>query len=239
MSVPRDFIHFTDYGEALPRGTETEQDLYVFTGCVIEKDGQFHIYYTGHNPHFRRNGKPEQAIMHATSPDLMTWTKDPANPILFADTSQYEPHDRRDPFIFWNADAGQYWSCWPPESKYATDNRRGCTALVVSDDLQHWEIRPPIWSPSLYFTHECPDLFSMGDWWYLVYSTFSERTITHYRMSRNLNGPWLAPDNNWFDKDGLFMRPKRGPTGSAVSPSAGTRAVPTKKTRARGTGVER
>jgi beta-fructofuranosidase len=39
----------------------------------------------------------------------------------------------------------------------------------------------------------------MGDWWYLIYSTFSERNITHYRMSRSLADPWLAPTNDSFD----------------------------------------
>ena len=60
-------------------------------------------------------------------------------------------------------------------------------------------MRPPFWAPGLYFTHECPDLFRMGDWWYLVYSTFSERHVTHYRMSRSLHGPWQAPENDAFD----------------------------------------
>jgi len=195
----RDFVHFTDYGEALPRGRADEQDLYVFTGCVIEREGLFHIYYTGHNPYFRRNGQPEQAIMHATSTDLRQWTKDPANPILFADARRYEMHDWRDPFVFWNADTRQYWMLLAARVKTGPDNRRGCTALAVSDDLQRWEIREPFWAPSLYYTHECPDLFRAGEWWYLVYSTFSERHITHYRMSRTLRGPWRAPDNDSFD----------------------------------------
>ena len=39
----------------------------------------------------------------------------------------------------------------------------------------------------------------MGDWWYLVFSTFSDRSVTHYRMSRSLEGPWLAPENDTFD----------------------------------------
>ncbi|MHB8629429.1 MAG: family 43 glycosylhydrolase [Aggregatilineales bacterium] len=195
----RDFVHFTDYGEALPRGREDEQDLYVFTGCVIENEGLFHIYYTGHNPHLRRNGQPEQAIMHATSPDLIKWTKDPANPILFADSRLYELHDWRDPFVFWNADAGQYWMLLAARVKQGPDNRRGCTALVISKDLLHWEICEPLWAPSLYYTHECPDLFHTGGWWYLIYSTFSERHITHYRLSRTLIGPWLAPENDSFD----------------------------------------
>lgn len=104
----RDFVHFVDHGEALSRGTEQEQDLYVFTGCVLEHQGQFHIYYTGHNRHLRAAGKPEQAVMHATSADLIHWQKDPANPILFAD-AQHEPHDWRDPFVFWNEETHEFW----------------------------------------------------------------------------------------------------------------------------------
>ncbi len=58
----RDFVHFTEHGEMLARGTAEEQDLYVFTGSVIEGEGRFHIFYTGHNSYFRRQGKPEQGI---------------------------------------------------------------------------------------------------------------------------------------------------------------------------------
>ena len=61
-----DFRHFTQHGEMLARGTNQEQDLYVFTGCVLEAEGCFHIFYTGHNPHFRRQGRAEQAVMHET-----------------------------------------------------------------------------------------------------------------------------------------------------------------------------
>lgn len=194
-----DFVHVIDHGEALPRGTVTDQDLYVFTGCVFEHAGVYHIFYTGHNPHFRAVGKPEQAIMHATSPDLMVWQKDPANPILFADLERYEPHDWRDPFVFWNDEAREFWMLLAARNKTGPGNRRGVTALAASKDLVHWEVRDHFWSPDLYFTHECPDLFRWGDWWYLVYSTFSERMLTHYRMSRDLHGPWIAPTNDSFD----------------------------------------
>ena len=30
------FIHFTEHGEMLPRGSRDAQDLYVFTGSAIE-----------------------------------------------------------------------------------------------------------------------------------------------------------------------------------------------------------
>ncbi len=206
----RDFITFTDYGEALPRGTVDEQDLYVFTGCVMEHNGLFHIYYTGHNPHFRVVGRPEQAVMHATSPDLITWTKDPANPILFANEERYEPHDWRDPFVLWNEDEEEFWMLLAAREKVGPGNRRGCIALVTSKDLVDWEIQEPFWSPGLYFTHECPDLFRIGDYWYLVYSTFSERTVTHYRTSQTLSGPWLASADDVFDTRAYYAAKTAG-----------------------------
>ncbi|MEZ4670369.1 MAG: glycoside hydrolase family 32 protein [Anaerolineae bacterium] len=195
----RDFVHFTDYGEALPRGTPAEQDLYVFTGCVFEHLGLFHIFYTGHNPHFREAGRPEQAVMHATSPDLIHWEKDPANPILFADPRTHERHDWRDPFVFWNEEAKEFWMLLAARTSRGPAGRRGVTALASSPDLTEWTIREDFWTPSLYYTHECPDLFRWGSWWYQVYSTFTERHITHYRLSRSLEGPWLAPTNDSFD----------------------------------------
>jgi beta-fructofuranosidase len=44
----------------------------------------------------------------------------------------------------------------------------------------------------------------MGDWWYLVFSEVSEQALTHYRMSRSLQGPWLTPENDSFDGRALY-----------------------------------
>jgi len=60
-------------------------------------------------------------------------------------------------------------------------------------------VKDPFWAPGLYFTHECPDLFKIGDWWYLIFSEFSDLIRTRYRMSRSLNGPWLTPKRDYFD----------------------------------------
>ena len=71
-------------------------------------------------------------------------------------------------------------------TRQGPQNRRGITALCTSKDLVTWTIAEPFWSPDLYFTHECPDLFQMGEDWYSIYSTFSERMLTHYRRARDL-----------------------------------------------------
>ena len=194
----RDFLHFTDYGLTLPRGDPSAQDLYVFTGSVIEHQGRFHIFYTGHNPHLRQQGSPEQAVMHAVSENLRDWVKIPTDK-FFAPIDRFEPNDWRDPFVFWNEAAGEFWMLLAARLIDGPSRRRGCTALCASQDLVHWEVRPTFWSPGMYYTHECPDLFRMGDWWYLVFSEFSEACVTRYRMSRSLNGPWLIPSNDTFD----------------------------------------
>ncbi len=193
-----DFIHFTEHGVAIPPGTTTEQDFFVFTGCAIEARGQYHIFYTGHNGEFPKQNKPMQGVMHAVSDDLLTWKKIPED-TFYAPAGKYEMNDWRDPFVFWNEAAGEYWMLLAARLITGPSRRRGCIALCVSKDLKKWDVRDPFWSPGLYYTHEVPDLFQIGDWWYLVYSTFSERYVTHYRMSRSLKGPWIAPANDTFD----------------------------------------
>lgn len=193
-----DFVSFAEHGEMLARGTPEEQDLYVFTGSAIEALGQYHIFYTGHNSYFRQQGKPEQGVMHAVSDDLLHWRKAPQD-TFYAPTDQFEPNDWRDPFVFWNAEAGEYWMLLAARLKTGPSRRRGCTALCASKDLRTWQARGTLYAPGLYFTHECPDLFRMGDWWYLLFSEFTDRCVTRYRMARSLSGPWLTPADDTFD----------------------------------------
>ena len=207
----RDFVHFTEHGEMLPRGSREEQDLFVFTGCIIEAEGQYHIFYTGHNPHLEQRGKPQQAVMHAVSDDLLHWQKIPEH-TFYAQEDIYELNDWRDPFVFWNPEAKEYWMLLATRLRTGPSRRRGCIALCSSKDLKQWQIHKPFWAPGLYYTHECPDLFKMGDWWYLVFSEFSERRVTRYRMSRTFNGPWIAPANDTFD-DAIFYAAKTASDG--------------------------
>ena len=211
--VTRDFVHFRDWGEALPRGKPNAQDLWVFTGSVIHHEDLFHIYYTGHNSHFREANKPVQAVMHATSPDLRTWAKDDAFDFFAPTDLGYEPNDWRDPHVFWNDEAGEYQMLLAARKTHGPDRHRGCIALAGSPDLAAWSVRDPFWAPDLYYTHECPDVFRIGRWWYLVYSTFSERCVTHYRMARTLQGPWLAPANDTFDGRAYYAAKTAGTPG--------------------------
>lgn len=203
-----DFIHFQDHGEAIPRGKREEQDLWIFTGSVIKALGQYHIFYTGNNGYYLSEDKPAQAIMHAVSDDLDHWKKIPED-TFYADTRHYEKHDFRDPFVFYDSHENQFKMLLVSRKKDC-GMTAGFTALYTSDDLKNWKDAGPFWSPDLYHTHECPDLFHLNGWWYLIYSEYSDRNLTRYVMSKSLNGPWLLPDDDAFDGRAYYAAKSAG-----------------------------
>ncbi|MFI6231162.1 GH32 C-terminal domain-containing protein [Micromonospora echinospora] len=205
-----DFVHFDDHGEALPKGTDNEQDPAVATGSVYTDDsGRHHIFYTGINPGFRTDTQREQAVLHAVSDDLLTWKKVPGE-VWYADESRYERHDWRDPFVFRNPDTGRYHMLLAARLAEGPTAGRGCTALLTSDDLTNWAVEDPFYAPGRYHGHECPDLFRIGDWYYLVFSEYTTRTTTRYVMSRSLDGPWTAPKHNHFDNRAFYAAKTAG-----------------------------
>ena len=106
LLTTKDLVHYEDKGPVLLRGKEDEQDLYVFTGCCIKAGEEYVIYYTGHNPHLRAKGLPEQKILRATSRDLIHWEKDKS--FVFAAPDWLEMHDFRDPFVFFDEEKKKY-----------------------------------------------------------------------------------------------------------------------------------
>lgn len=210
-ATTRDLVDFCDHGEALAGGGTDAQDRDIWTGSVFECNGVFHIFYTGHNSDNPAAGKPDQVIMHATSTDLMKWSKDSGFAIEPPLEQGYEISAWRDAFVFRNEEAGEYWML--VTARQASEiplRKRGCIAVLGSSDLRHWDLREPLWAPQEYDTLECPDLFKIGDWWYLLYSTYTGRWTTHYRMSRSTRGPWTAPPEDTFDGDGFYAAKTAG-----------------------------
>src|SRR5690606_9508439 len=106
-----------------------EQDHTVGTGCVWTDDaGLHHIFYTGINPYLRVPETRGQAVMHATSTDLITWSKDPDR-IWYADEGMYERHDWRDPHVFRHPVSGKYYMLLASRQNGGGSAWRGCTGL--------------------------------------------------------------------------------------------------------------
>ena len=157
----KDGASYQSLGEVLPYGSnDYTQDAALGTGCAYEKDGTYYIYYTGHNG----NCQNREVVMRATSTDFKTWTKDELWALNGPDFG-YSGNDFRDPQIF-VADDGLYHMVI---ATYPIGGGDPCFAEFKSGDLKSWEHVghfKMIWDRML----ECPDIFKMGDYWYLVYS---------------------------------------------------------------------
>ena len=190
-----DFVTYEDLGDVLLRGADDEQDQFIFAGSVFEAHGRFYAMYTGFNRDFSAQGRPAQVLMLATSDDLVTWTKTRRQ--VVPPQPGYDPDNWRDPFVLFDDEAG-HWLLILGARREGDLVRSGRTVWLTSPDLETWQFRGDFWAPELYSMHEMPDLFRMGDWWYLLTTEYSDRSTTVYRMSRSLHGPWSAPIDDAF-----------------------------------------
>ena len=197
----KDGASYTSLGEILSAGTNNyQQDAALGTGCCYynEADGLYYIYYTGENS----NCKDRQVVMRATSPDFKTWTRDNLWQLHGPDYG-YNGTDFRDPQIF-KADDGLYRMIIATKPEAGGNN--GWFAEFKSEDLKNWENVGHfnmVWDRFC----ECPDIFKMGNYWYLVYSESFKTSWSRkvkYMMAdswENLKKCFNDPGANW-PKDG-------------------------------------
>lgn len=198
LAITEDFVHYKDYGESLKRGMDEEPDQFIYAGSVFEAEGCFQAFYTGKNREFQKAGKKSQTLLHAVSLDGITWNKS-KEALEIPPQEGYDQGNWRDPFVLWDDEKQEYLLILG--ARKGKDKRKQTGRLVqfTSKDLKKWEFQGDFWSPGLYTMFEMPELFKMGDWWYLVYSEYSDENKIHYRMSKNLHGPWTAPYDDAFD----------------------------------------
>jgi beta-fructofuranosidase len=201
LVTTRDFVDYEDRGVAIVPGDVDDPDFNAYTGSVVVDDaGVGRLFYTAHNPrHLGPDGAtPLQLVMQAESRDgLRTWQKRPD--WALGAPEGYEPGDWRDPFVFRPDPDGPWHMVLAARHEKGPARRRGVLARLVSDDLLTWTPVNPFWDPRRYITHECPDVFQWGPWWYLVYSEFSDSFTTRYRISDRPDGPWRVPAHDSVD----------------------------------------
>jgi beta-fructofuranosidase len=199
--VSRDLVTWTELPAALrqdPADAQGPDGGNMFTGSVVEHAGTFHLFYTGHNP---KNPQGMEHVCHATSPDLVTWTKHPAH-AFGADGVHYKvKSDFRDPYVFWNGQEQRWWMLLCAREAQGGKPAQG---LARSADLVRWEqAEPLVFDPPLKAgTPECPDLFRCGGTWYLIHSPSAG--TTDVRHAKDLRGPWRSPDPAAIDTPVLY-----------------------------------
>lgn len=191
------FIDYEDLGEVIPGGGDDAQDQFIYAGSVFRGADAYYAFYTGYNRTFADQGRPAQALMIATSTDLLHWTKTDRAVVL--PEPGYDPNHWRDPFLFFDRGRQRYVLILGARKIQGQKVLTGRTVYFTSSDLQEWEFRGDFWAPDLYTMHEMPDLFQLGDYWYLLTTDYNDACKTVYRMSRSLEGPWAAPPDDAFD----------------------------------------
>ena len=189
-----DLVGYDDLGMALNYGQMSDPDPALGTGSVLQdQNGLYHLFYTGHND-TGNGGQGKECVMHATSTDRETWTRQPEDTFFAPDN--YSRDDFRDPEVFWMEEDGCYWMLVAARSNV----QGGVVAKYTSDDLKNWTFEGPVYAPMDQYMLECPDLFRIGDTWYLTYSW---DCVTYYAIGESVNGPFTAPADNILDGKGL------------------------------------
>lgn len=193
-----DGANYTMLGELIPTGTVNEMDGALGTGTTIynETDSTYYTFYTGHSVNVAITGLGE-AVMVATSKDFRKWEKD--SEVLLTGEGEYSTRDFRDPFVF-KGDDGLFHMIVS-----TTKDDKGVIAEYTSPNLKDWSsvgiFMPMMWDRF----YECPDVFKMGDWWYLVYSEkhasmrrvqyFKGRTLDELKQC-TVNDAGIWPDTH-------------------------------------------
>ncbi|MEG0048102.1 MAG: family 43 glycosylhydrolase [Clostridia bacterium] len=198
----KDWKDIEVYPDALTKGMRGDwDDGACFTGCVIKYNGIYYLYYTAFSPY---GDHSREVISLATSVDGVTFQKHDSNPLLTPDYQRYGASDDfRDPYVWYDEQLGKWRMLFAAGlMDEPCSTRRGAVGQAYSEDLLHWELQEALYAPRIYPSLECPDLFKLGDWYYLLFSQFGR---TEYRMSKTSNGPWLMPKHPCFDCGEYFF----------------------------------
>lgn len=210
LTKTKDFSLFQPVSEQILTGQSEDIDKNIGTGSCIKRGDIYHFFYTGFN-----DGPIPSLVTKATTSTLSGgWSKVPS--FALAAPIGFEKNEFRDPQVYWDETRGKYVMLVGSRK----DNK-AAIARFQSDDLTEWheinglvsttssnpqkyEIETDTWIP------ECPDIFKIGEKWYLTFSRLNrdEHRKTFYRIADNPDGPWKKPyDENGYHEtfDGLYL----------------------------------
>lgn len=169
----RDLVHWEHLPIALWPSLELGEE-HVFSGCAWPNgESEVLLFYTSVKQGEHKKRPPnEQWAARALDPDLFTWEKHPANPILSLEThgGPLFRGEWRDPFIF--AEAGRTFMVVGGDWENTT-----AVALYEATDvsLLHWRYAGLLHQESTDRVRflECPNFVKLGAKWLLLTSPYN------------------------------------------------------------------
>lgn len=196
--------HRMQSSDLLHMSEETPIHVIGGTGDLICWQGQWHLFAC-----IFSEGK--QFVTHYISKDgsLDHWEyieEDTFGP----DGVIYDCSDWRDPRIVYREELGEFWMFLAARVK-AGHSQTGCVGLCVSKDLKTWEYREPVYYPERFNgACECPDVFRMGDWYYLIFSSYTNLFGNYYVKCRVGERQWQIPKNHRLDGRAFYAAKTAG-----------------------------
>jgi sucrose-6-phosphate hydrolase SacC (GH32 family) len=133
-------------------------------------------------------GHAEGRMVSSTSHDLVHWSCAPKE-IHVPRADYYER--RRDPFVFWIPEMKQYGCVMTTWMKGRSKETGGAVSLATSPDLKEWKDHGAILDPGDIGEPECPQMFRLGERWYLLASIYNRAVgQPSYWISGSPLGPW-------------------------------------------------
>ncbi|MFF1918715.1 glycoside hydrolase family 32 protein [Streptomyces sp. NPDC058239] len=178
-ATSRDLINWTDEPVALVPGTDGPDRDGCWSGVLVDDGGTPTLVYSG------RHGERELPCVATGSPDLRSWHKDPANPVIAAppegDLTAFRDH------CVWRENGK-----WRQLVGSGIRGVGGTAFLYESEDLRGWRYVGPLltgdastgtaadldWTGTMW---ECVDLFRIDGADILAFSAWDEGA-THYPL---------------------------------------------------------
>lgn len=199
--------HRMETHDLLHMSEETPVHVRGGTGDLIRWKGQWHLFAC-----IFPEGK--QLVTHYVSEDgsLDRWKyieEDTFGP----DGEIYDLSDWRDPRIVYREELGEFWMFLAARVR-DSHSQTGCVGLCVSKDLKTWEYRKPAYYPRRFNgACECPDVFRMGDWYYLVFSGYTNLFGNYYVKCAVGEEEWRIPGNHRLDGRAFYAAKTAGHEG--------------------------
>lgn len=207
LATTTDFVNYTEYDNVVLESTPGAQDDWIGTGSVVNVEGTYYLFYTGHT-----DGPMEykEKIMVAVGDSPLAFTKLPDWELIPPDELG-QKRDFRDPQAYYDPETGNI-------TLTVTAAQNGVARILkftLSVDLQAAVYDGIIFTDPTgdFWNLECSDTFCIGDTWYITYSgqddtlwfASSETPYGPYGEAKRLDGKLFYAAKHVEDGENAFM----------------------------------
>lgn len=208
-----DGIHWSEPQIVLGPNSATDWEQDINRPGIVKRSDGYHLWYTGQWHASRADGR--SWIGYATSPDGKVWKRMSARPVLSPDRP-WEKVAVMCPHVIWDEQA-KLFRMWYSGGEQIEPNAIG---YATSPDGIHWtKYENPILAPlpdSLWEQERvtAPQVFRLGDWYYMLYIGFRDMSHAQIGIARSRDGvtnwqrsagnPIIRPGQDAWDQDACY-----------------------------------